>query len=66
MVTPLMGQRMDVMGPGAALQSVATLGVMLAVIFTGIWFYFRTRGGYKAVHITAGRQLAGSGGGGRL
>jgi hypothetical protein len=52
-ITPLMGQRMDALGPGAALQSVAMLGVILTVMFTGIWIYFRTRGGYKAVHISA-------------
>jgi hypothetical protein len=52
-VTPLMGQRMDALGPGAALQSVAMLGLILTVIFTGIWVYFRARGGYKAVHISA-------------
>jgi hypothetical protein len=51
-VTPLMGQRMDALGPGAALQSVAMLGVILTVIFTGIWLYFRARGGYRAVHIS--------------
>jgi fucose permease len=51
-VTPLMGQRMDALGPAAALQSVAMLGVILTVIFTGTWLYFRTRGGYKAVHIS--------------
>jgi MFS family permease len=50
-VTPLMGQRMDALGPGAALQSVAMLGVILTVVFTGIWLYFRARGGYRAVHI---------------
>ncbi len=50
-VTPLMGQRMDALGPGAALQSVAVLGVILTVIFTGIWLYFRARGGYRAVDI---------------
>jgi hypothetical protein len=52
-VTPLMGQRMDALGPGAALQSVAMLGVILTVVFTGVWLYFRTRGGYKAVPISA-------------
>ena len=53
LVTPLMGQRMDASGPGAALQSVAMLGLILTVIFSCIWLYFRTRGGYKAVHISA-------------
>jgi MFS family permease len=52
-VTPLMGERMDALGAGAALQLVSILGVVLTVIFTGIWLYFRARGGYRAVHISA-------------
>jgi MFS family permease len=51
-VTPLMGERMDALGAGAALQLVSVLGVILTVIFTGIWLYFRARGGYRAVHIS--------------
>jgi len=51
-ITPLMGQRMDALGAGAALQLVSVLGVVLTVIFTGIWLYFRARGGYRAVHIS--------------
>jgi MFS family permease len=51
-VTPMMGQRMDDLGAGAALQAIAVLGVILTVIFTGIWLYFRGKGGYRAVHIS--------------
>jgi MFS family permease len=51
LVLPLMGERMDAFGPGAALQMVALLGAILAVIFTGVWFYFKSRGGYRAVPI---------------
>jgi predicted MFS family arabinose efflux permease len=51
-VTPMMGARMDAYGPGAALQMMAGLGVILTVIFTGVWVYFRARGGYRAVHIS--------------
>jgi hypothetical protein len=51
-VTPLMGQRMDALGPGSALQMVAMLGAALAVIFTGVWLYFRATGGYRAVHVS--------------
>jgi len=52
LVLPLMGERMDHYGPGAALQMVSLLGVILAVIFTGVWFYFKARGGYRAVPIS--------------
>jgi MFS family permease len=57
-VLPIMGARMDQYGPGAALQMVATLGVILTVIFTGLWLYFRSRGGYRAVAITEGGEKA--------
>ena len=53
LVLPIMGERMDQYGPGAALQMVAILGAILAVIFSGVWFYFRTRGGYRAVSISS-------------
>lgn len=52
LVVPLMGERMDDFGPGAALQTVAMLGAILAVIFAGVWFYFKARGGYRAVAIS--------------
>jgi hypothetical protein len=51
---PIMGAKIDAMGGGAAgggaaLQMMSWLGVILAVIFTGVWLYFRARGGYKPV-----------------
>jgi len=52
LVLPIMGERMDQFGPGAALQMVAVLGVILAIIFSGVWFYFKARGGYRAVPIS--------------
>jgi hypothetical protein len=52
LVLPIMGQRMDQYGPGAALQLVAGLGAILAAIFTGIWLHFKGRGGYRAVPIS--------------
>lgn len=52
LVTPIMGQQMDRFGPGAALQLVAALGGILTVIFAGVWFYFKARGGYRAVGIS--------------
>ena len=51
-VLPLMGARIDRLGPGAALQMVAGLGATLTVIFTGLWLYFRASGGYRAVSIS--------------
>lgn len=51
LVLPIMGDQIDRFGPGAALQVVAALGAILAVIFTALWLYFRSRGGYRAVSI---------------
>jgi len=48
---PIMGARIDKFGPGAALQLVAGLGVILALIFGGLYFYFTARGGYRAVRL---------------
>jgi MFS family permease len=48
---PIMGARIDSYGPGAALQMVAVLGGILTVIFGAIFFYFKARGGYRAVAI---------------
>jgi predicted MFS family arabinose efflux permease len=57
LVLPIMGARMDQYGPGAALQMVAALGAILTVIFIGLWLYFRSRGGYRAVGITEGTSI---------
>jgi hypothetical protein len=31
---------------------IAMLGAILAVIFSGVWLYFRATGGYRVVHIS--------------
>jgi MFS family permease len=48
---PIMGARIDHYGPGAALQMVAVLGVILAFVFGGLLMFFRARGGYRAVRL---------------
>ncbi|MSO51706.1 MAG: MFS transporter [Acidobacteria bacterium] len=53
LVLPMMGERIDQRGAGAALQAVSWLGVILAVIFSGLYLYFRANGGYKAVPLSA-------------
>ena len=50
---PIMGAQIDRFGPGAALQYVAMLGVVLAFIFGGMFAYFNARGGYRAVKLEA-------------
>ena len=58
LVLPVMGAQMDKYGPGAALQMVAALGAILAVIFGGLWGYFKLRGGYRVVHISAASSVS--------
>ena len=51
---PIMGARIDRFGPGAALQIFAIPTAILVVIFGGLLFYFKARGGYRAVQLPAG------------
>jgi MFS family permease len=51
---PIMGERIDKLGSGAALQMMALLPAALGVIFAGLWLYFRARGGYTAVRLSSG------------
>jgi MFS family permease len=50
---PIMGARIDQFGPGAALQLIAGLGAILAIVFVGIYAYFAVRGGYRRMQIHA-------------
>jgi len=52
-ILPIMGSRLDQAGPGAALQSVSALAVILTVIFGALLLYFRARGGYAPVTLSA-------------
>lgn len=56
---PIMGARIDKLGPAAALQMVAVLGGILALIFGGLFMYFRSRGGYRAIQLGTDRAIAG-------
>jgi len=49
---PIMGARIDRLGAGAALQMMALLPAALGVIFVGLWIYYRSQGGYKAVRLS--------------
>lgn len=51
---PIMGAEIDRFGPGAALQIFAIPTAILVLIFGGLLFYFKARGGYRAVHLPAG------------
>jgi MFS family permease len=54
---PIMGARIDKFGPGAALQMIAGLCVILTVIFGGLYAYFKARGGYRAIQLGTDRPL---------
>ena len=54
---PIMGAEIDVRS-GAALQIFAIPTAILFVIFGGLLFYFKARGGYRAVQLRAGRWRA--------
>ena len=52
-----MGSRIDQYGPGAALQLVSIVCVILTVIFGGLYLYFKARGGYRAIQLATDRPL---------
>jgi hypothetical protein len=54
---PIMGARIDKLGPAAALQMVAALGGILAIIFGGLLLYFKARGGYRAIQLGTDRPI---------
>ena len=54
---PIMGSRIDQFGPGAALQMVSIVCVILTVIFGGLYMYFKARGGYRAIQLATDRPL---------
>jgi hypothetical protein len=56
---PIMGARIDQYGPGAALQMVSILCVILTVIFGGLFLYFKARGGYRAIQLATGQAVTG-------
>jgi MFS family permease len=56
---PIMGARIDKLGPAAALQMVAVLGGILAIVFGALFMYFKARGGYRAIQLGTDRAIAG-------
>ena len=50
---PIMGAKIDQLGAGAALQFVSMLGAILTVVFGALFFYFKARGGYRPVQLSA-------------
>jgi MFS family permease len=58
---PIMGSKIDQIvraggnaanAAGAALQMMSWLGLILFFIFSGLWLYFKARGGYRVVQIS--------------
>jgi MFS family permease len=55
-ILPVMGGWYETDGAAAAFRYVAALPVVLTVIFGGLYFYFKARGGYRAVTLETARQ----------
>lgn len=54
-ILPVMGTWYDAHGASAAFRYVAVLPIVLTVVFAGLTVYFRSRGGYAAITLPAGR-----------
>jgi hypothetical protein len=52
-VLPIMGGWYDQYGAAAAFRYVAVLPAILTVVFAGLFLYFKSAGGYKAVKLDA-------------
>ena len=50
-ILPMMGSWYDQFGAAAAFRYVAILPAVLTLIFAGLFFYYRGRGGYRALKI---------------
>jgi hypothetical protein len=55
---PIMGASIDRYGPGAALQRMAMLGALMAVVFFGLLVYFNSRGARQRAAAAAERDAA--------
>jgi len=52
-ILPIMGGWYDNYGAAAAFRYVAVLPVVLTAVFGGLFFYYKARGGYKAIRLEA-------------
>jgi hypothetical protein len=50
-ILPMMGSWYDNEGAAAAFRYVAILPVILSVIFGGVFLYYKSQGGYKAIRL---------------
>lgn len=57
-VLPQMGSAFEHKGPGAALQMVALLPVILTAVFAALYLGFRRAGGYRAVALPSAAGVA--------
>jgi MFS family permease len=57
-ILPIMGGWYDAHGAAAAFRYVAVLPIVLTFVFGGLFLYYRARGGYKAIAISAGQPTA--------
>lgn len=50
-ILPIMGAWYDNEGAAAAFRYVAILPLVLTVVFGGLFLYYKSQGGYKAIHL---------------
>jgi MFS family permease len=55
-ILPIMGGWYDVHGAAAAFRYVGVLPIVLTVIFAALFFYYKARGGYRAVKLAAAEE----------
>ncbi len=60
-ILPMMGAWYEQHGAAAAFRYVSVLPVVLTAIFAGLYFYYRSQGGYRAVSIGGGAAAASQG-----
>lgn len=57
-VLPVIGAWYDNQGAAAAFRYVAVLPAILTMVFAGLFFYYRSRGGYRPVALTDDRSFS--------
>jgi MFS family permease len=56
-ILPIMGGWYDTAGAGAAFLYVAVLPAILTLVFGGLYFYYKSQGGYRAVALETAKEV---------
>jgi hypothetical protein len=55
-ILPIMGGWYDTHGAAAAVRYVGVLPIVLTTVFAALFFYYKARGGYRAVKLAAAEE----------